>query len=152
MEELIGTTSGQKNGLEDFRGRRVYFAGTDKFDTVKIHHSASGVYKHICFSLRMGLEGYINALFLFTGTTGNNKFNIMCNKAVYHNQTGRNIKFYVKQNEDGSVDIFAHTDAPQKFLSVIIVKTHEYFDTVSSGMEAVYDVDLSSMTEIIIQE
>ena len=32
----------------------------------------------------------------------------------------------------------------------MFVKTHDYFDTVSSGMEPVYDADLSSMTEIPI--
>lgn len=152
VEELIGVTSDKKNGLEDFRGRRVFFTGSDKFDTIKLHHSNSGIYRHISFSLRLSQEGYINSLLIFSGTTGDNKFNIRCNKAVWYSIGNRNIKFYIKQNEDGSVDIFAHTDAPSKFLSVMFVKTHDYFDSVSSGMEAVYDADLSSMTEIPINE
>ena len=83
VEELIGVTSDKKNGLEDFRGRRVFFTGSDKFDTIKLHHSNSGIYRHISFSLRLSQEGYINSLLIFSGTTGNNKYNIRCDKAVW---------------------------------------------------------------------
>ena len=147
---ILPMATPQTNGLADKYTAADYMNCYGK-NAIRLHKTPNEQYKSISFSLVVSIEGTMDQIYHFGGTTGNGT----SGRVVIYRVIGKleqpsyGLVFYYKQEKDGSVSIYTRQRDGNPFGTVFITKRLDYVGEYKSPqMTSVDSLDVSQLTII----